>query len=156
MDVRFLEHINQIHQSYERLMSCSPSSEAPPPKNIPKEGVYLFSENGTHLYIGRSRNIRSRYGLHTRPSSAVNQASFAYLLTREAMNVPAPSYKTDEFSRYGLSKNPKFLELFAQHKARVRRMEFRYVGESDNTRQALLEIYCSTVLATRYNTFKTH
>ena len=33
-------------------------------------------------------------------------------------------------------------------------MEFRYVEETDPTRQALLEIYCAFALGTRYNDFE--
>jgi hypothetical protein len=35
-------------------------------------------------------------------------------------------------------------------------MEFRAVEECDQTRQALLEIYCAAALSTRYNDFGTH
>ncbi len=35
-------------------------------------------------------------------------------------------------------------------------MEYRYVEEPDQNRQALLEIYCAIVLDTPYNDFGTH
>ena len=35
-------------------------------------------------------------------------------------------------------------------------MQVRYVEETDPLRQALLEIYASIVLQTRYNDFNTH
>ena len=35
-------------------------------------------------------------------------------------------------------------------------MEYRYVEETDQIRQALLEIYCSVALDTPYNDFGTH
>jgi len=41
-------------------------------------------------------------------------------------------------------------------KERIRGMEYRYVEEADQNRQALLEIYCAVVLATPYNDFGTH
>ncbi len=44
-------------------------------------GVYLFSENGKDLYVGRSRNIRRRYSDHT--CNSPNSAAFAVLLARE-------------------------------------------------------------------------
>jgi hypothetical protein len=40
--------------------------------------------------------------------------------------------------------------------ARIRAMEYRYVEETDQNRQALLEIYCAVVLGTPYNDFGTH
>jgi hypothetical protein len=35
-------------------------------------------------------------------------------------------------------------------------MEYRYVEEANQNRQALLEIYCAVVLNTPYNDFGTH
>ena len=52
--------------------------------------------------------------------------------------------------------NPVFAAAFAAAKERIRRMEYRYVEEDDQTRQALLEIYCAVVLGTTYNDFGTH
>ena len=45
---------------------------------------------------------------------------------------------------------------FETAKARVRAMEFRAVEERDQTRQALLEIYCAIALQTPYNNFGNH
>lgn len=52
--------------------------------------------------------------------------------------------------------DPAFLNAFTSAKARIRSMRYRYVEETDQTRQALLEIYCSVVLGTPYNDFNTH
>jgi len=35
-------------------------------------------------------------------------------------------------------------------------MEFRWVEEADQTKQALLELYCAISLNTEYNDFDTH
>jgi hypothetical protein len=50
-----------------------------------------------------------------------------------------------------LCAEPTFAEAFQQAKARVRNMDLRFVEEADLTRQALLEIYVSVVLRTKYN-----
>jgi hypothetical protein len=52
--------------------------------------------------------------------------------------------------------DPLFAAAFAAAKQRIRGMEYRYVEEADQNRQALLEIYCAVVLATPYNDFGTH
>ncbi len=52
--------------------------------------------------------------------------------------------------------NPDFAAAFIAAKERIRRMEYRYVEEGDQSRQALLEIYCAVVLGTPYNDFDTH
>lgn len=48
-----------------------------------------------------------------------------------------------------------FSNAFKDAKERIRGMDFRYVEETDQTCQALLEIYCALVMKTPYNTFKT-
>jgi hypothetical protein len=52
--------------------------------------------------------------------------------------------------------DPAFEQAFRDAKARIREMEYRFVEEADQNRQALLEIYCAIVLATFYNDFGTH
>ncbi len=52
--------------------------------------------------------------------------------------------------------DPAFAAAFTAAKERIRQMEYRYVEEADQNRQALLEIYCAVVLATPYNDFGTH
>jgi hypothetical protein len=52
--------------------------------------------------------------------------------------------------------DPAFVLTFQEAKERIRNMEYRYVEEKDQNRQALLEIYCAVVLGTPYNDFGTH
>ena len=56
----------------------------------------------------------------------------------------------------GLMLDPAFAAAFVAAKERIRAMEYRYVEEADQNRQALLEIYCAIVLGTPYNDFGTH
>lgn len=46
--------IEPLHEKFERLRDMAPWKGT---TTLPKQGVYLFSENGEHLYIGRSNNI---------------------------------------------------------------------------------------------------
>lgn len=66
-----------------------------------------------------------------------------------------PKYAVND-SRRALGADPEFKTAFEQAKKRVRRMELRYVEESDPLRQTLLEIYVAVVLKTPYNDFDTH
>ncbi len=59
-------------------------------------------------------------------------------------------------SRVALLVDSQFAEAFTLEKARVRRMDLRFVEENDPLRQSLLEIYVSVVLGTKYNDFDTH
>ncbi len=53
-------------------------------------------------------------------------------------------------------QDPAFFAAFVGAKERIRGMDYRYVEESDQNRQALMEIYCAVVLETPYNDFGTH
>ena len=55
-----------------------------------------------------------------------------------------------------MMEQPTFRDAFIAAKVRIRDMEYRYVEETDQTCQALLEIYCAVVLGTPYNDFGTH
>lgn len=153
MHPRFQEIIESLHPSYERL-SMVPISGAAPKGKV--NGIYLFSEDDRHLYVGRAKNITNRYDWHCIPGSDHNRASFAFKLAREATGNLKASYQRGEKSRDGLMLNPEFLAAFTGAKARIRRMQFRYVSEPNPTRQALLEAYVCIVLQTPYNDFDTH
>jgi hypothetical protein len=122
---------------------------------MPERGVYLFTEAGRHLYVGRSNTLRGRYGRHCRPGATHRQAAFAFQLAREKTGNKEAAYRT-EGGRDWLMDQPDFLAAFEEAKAGIRAMEYRYVEETDQNCQALLEIYCAVVLATPYNDFGTH
>ncbi len=125
----------------------------------PKErgaGVYTFSENGKVIYVGRTNNVKGRFRQHTSDSSKHNQAALAYKFARQILNIPKPTYKADEFSRDNLMSNAEFVGAFLSEKRRLRELEFRFVEESDPTRQALLEIYVSEVCDSPNNDFDNH
>lgn len=140
----------------EELLHAPPISDARFVGLRPKQGIYLFSENGRHLYIGRSNRIRSRYGDHTNPSSGNNKAAFAMKLARESTGRTQASYQPNDDSRDGLMSNSAFETAFNEAKARIRRMQFRWIDEPAATTQCLLEVYCAEALATPYNDFDTH
>ena len=126
-----------------------------PTQAVPKQGVYLFTENGNHLYVGRSNAIRACYGRHCNPGATHRMAAFTKL-AREATGKITASYKSGETSRKGLMLNPEFRTAFETAKSRIRQMDFRFVEETDQNAQALLEIYCTLALKAKYNDFNTH
>jgi hypothetical protein len=77
-------------------------------------------------------------------------------LAREATGRTTASYRAGAGSRPRLMLDPVFADAFVAAKERIRSMEYRYVEEPDQSRQALLEIYCAVVLGTPYNDFGTH
>ena len=82
----------------------------------------------------------------------MNQAAFAVLLAREKLELKR-TYAPGARER---ASNPEFVEAFCKAQESIRAMEFRAVEELDQTRQALLEIYCAVTLRTPYNDFCTH
>lgn len=156
MDAKFAALVETLAPKLERLLAMPPLAYGALPRDMPRSGVYLFTEAGQHLYVGRSNVLRARYGRHCLPGATYRQAAFAFLLARESTGLTQAAYRAGEGSRAGLALQPVFAAAFTAAKARIRKMEYRYVEEADQTRQALLEIYCAVVLATPYNDFGTH
>jgi predicted GIY-YIG superfamily endonuclease len=138
------------------LLAMQPLSHGSLSADMPQCGVYLFSERDNHLYVGRSNDLRGRYGRHCRPGATHRQAAFAFELARRATGRIIRSYKPDENRRDALMAVPEFKAAFIEAKERIRNMDYRFVEEAGQNCQALLEIYCSIVLATPYNDFRTH
>lgn len=155
MNEHFRKHMESLHPSFETLLHCTPFAFDTLPKQLPKAGVYLFSEGQSHLYVGRTNDLRKRLQQHCRPSSSHNSAPFAFRLAREECNVLKATYKT-EGSRAHLLQEPMFARSFVGAKARLCSMQIRVVEESDPLRQALLEMYVAVSLAARYNDFDNH
>ena len=156
MDDRFRVYTDALHPKFEALVGMTPVTTGILPREIKGAGVYMFSEGGSHLYVGRTRNVRSRYGQHTRIGTGHNNAPFAFKLAREATGILRSTYKSDETSRANLMLNEDFLAAFNIALERMREMEFRFIEEADPTRQCLLEIYVSVVCGSLYNDFDTH
>lgn len=136
-------------------MEMSPVKMSALPKRLPEKCIYLFSEEEDHLYVGRTRRLRNRLRQHSIAGARHNQAVFAFRLAREQTGRLTATYSA-EGSRAALLTDRDFSEAFTQAKNRVRNMDLRFVEEADPLRQALLEIYVSIVLGTKYNDFDTH
>jgi hypothetical protein len=127
----------------------------PPPR---KHGVYLFTETGRHLYVGRCglteraarkgsghSNFRTRLAGHSRPSSGHNQATFAWRLAIEAVEGRWEDLPT---TRLALGRDSRFLQEFIRQKERVTAMEFRVVAIADDFESYIFEPYAAMVLDT--------
>jgi len=125
------------------------------PRVMPTRGVYLLSENGRHLYVGRSNGIRKRLRRHSRPSAKHNAASFAFRLTKELLNIGPGTYRKGQ-GRRDLAIQDTFVNEFQAAKTRIRAMQIRFIEEADPIRQGLLELYAAVVHCTPYNDFDTH
>ena len=156
MHPKFADAVDSLHGSFEQLVAQLPICEARFTAPPPARGVYLFSEGARHLYVGRSNNIRSRYGGHCNAGSPRQKAAFAFKLAREMTGKLKAAYKAGDESQAGLMTDPTFVAAFMAAKERIRKMDFRCVEEADPVKQCLLEVYCAVVLETRYNDFDNH
>jgi predicted GIY-YIG superfamily endonuclease len=155
VNVKFANLLESLEPRFQRLIQMAPVKAEQLPRSMPGQGIYLFSQGNVHLYVGRSDNIRRRIGLHCRPSSQHNQATFAFRMAREETGQTQAAYTTLG-SRLQMAKDAEFGPAFAACKARIRSLDLRFVEEADPTRQALLEIYTATVLETPFNDFANH
>ena len=152
MDSKFKDLVDGQQQKYEALIGMTPVAVDTAPKDTPKGGVYLFSEGGRNLYTGRTKRlIRDRLKDHV---STADDCPFAWRLARARMGEKA-TYKI-KGSRKELLKDPAFKAEYEKSKARIRKMQVRYVGEDDPLKQALLEIYVAFVSEAEHNDFDTH
>ncbi len=155
MNSKFRNFIQLLEPLYRQLMTAPPVKIRALPANMPTAGIYLFSERGWHLYVGRTNRMRVRLQEHCRPSSTSDSAPFAFTLARKGTGLRRATYSPDG-SRHQLERDPKFRAAFTKSKQRVRRMNVRFVQEADPTRQALLELYVAIALGTPHNDFDTH
>ncbi len=155
MHESFKRYVETLHPSFERLVNMHPVKIAALPKPLPDKCVYLFSEGENYFYVGRTRRLRNRLRQHSIAGAQHNQAVFAFKLAREATGQMVATYSA-KGSRKALSADSAFDAAFSQAKTRVRNMDLRFVEETNALRQALLEIYVSVVLGTKYNDFETH
>ena len=154
MDPKFASFTEVLHEKYEQLMAMAPVTMEAPLHNTPNGGVYLFSEGASHLYVGRSkRQLNKRLRGHINKSAL--DCPLAFKLAREATGKTEISYSGDGIRKKLLS-DQGFFSVYQDAKERIRRMKIRWVHEPEPTRQALLEIYVSIMLGTRYNDFDTH
>jgi hypothetical protein len=153
MDEKFRTLIDTLHEKYEELMSMHPLTIDAVPSDCPIGGIYLFTENGVHLYVGRiKRRIKDRLKYHI---STADDCPFAWHLAREETGIIEASYKA-EGSRKHLLTQPNFKQSYDRAKKRIKQMEVRYIGESDPLKQTLLEIYIAFVTRAKFNDFDTH
>jgi len=151
----FAPLIESLEPKRRALLGMRPVTYLSLPTSLPSRGIYLFSEGDHHLYVGRTNNLKQRLAGHCRPSSNHFSASFAFRLAHEETGNTKATYKTER-SRAALLEDEAFAKSFKEAKERLSSCDLRFVAEDDATRQALLEIYVASVLATPYNDFNNH
>jgi len=150
----FEDYTASLGSKLEMLLKCQPLAEVELAVYAEKAGLYLFSEEDQHLYVGRTDDLKERIQTQRRLGSATNQAAFAYAIAKKELGIANVPYSTKNPTH---PKNVKGFEAaFRRAKERVRAMTVRVVKESDPVGQALLEIYIHLRLQTPFNNFSNH
>ncbi len=94
MNKEFEGFIESLEPSFQRLMTMTPVTVASLPPDVPKAGIYLFSEGDEHQYVGRTNTLRTRLQNHCRPSSGHNSATFAFRIARQTTGMLKATYSS--------------------------------------------------------------
>jgi hypothetical protein len=149
----FDEIISRVKDQYDMLLASPKHTIADLPKKIPNAGVYLFSQAGRPLYVGRTNNLRKRLQYHTRNNH--NQATFAFLLARHETGILKASYK-QKGSRQDLLTNDNFRKAFDAARLQIRTMDVQFIEEKDPVYQTILEVLAALRTKAKYNDFDNH
>ncbi|MDD2944131.1 MAG: GIY-YIG nuclease family protein [bacterium] len=150
---QFDKIIQCVRENFAELISSPKLTISHLPKEMPGPGIYLFSERGIALYVGRTNTLRKRLQYHTRNNH--NQATFAFLLARHQTGKLKASYRPDG-SRAHLLQNPIFRSEFDEARERIRQMAIQFVEEPDPIKQSILEIYTAFQTKAVFNDFDNH
>jgi hypothetical protein len=144
-----------LESRLKALLDMPPISDGQLPSDMPNRGVYLFTEFGNHLYVGRSKNLQSCYKSNSSPGAWHRSASFAIRLACDWLGVNELTYQAGGPSQKNPVLDSNSGKAFTAAKARIRAMDYRFIEETDARRALLLEVYCSVVLAVPYTYFET-
>jgi len=145
----------EVERSFNALMNADAFKCAAAPKSLAgRPGVYLLSEDGVTLYIGRTDDLRKRLLSHRHKSHGT--ATFAFLLARYETGIREASYQSSGSRADLLKNNARFSAAFDKARERIADMDVKVVEEDDPINQALLEIYAAFVSGAKYNDFQNH
>lgn len=112
-----------------------------PPKTA---GVYVFSENGVVMHVGRTGSLQRRRQEHTGLNNDRHAATFAF---RKAIaDAVAAHPELDGMPRATLEMHPLFKPYFEAWKQRVRAMDMRCVEISSAAKRHIFEMMASMAL----------
>jgi hypothetical protein len=149
----FAQAVNAVEEKCSQLLASPGYRMDSLPKEITSAGVYLLSENGHALYVGRTNNLLKRLQSHTRNNH--NQATLAFLIARNQTGNTKASYQKVG-SRKDLLTQPEFRSAFDASRQRIREMDVQFVEETSPVRQALLVICTALWVEAPYNDFDNH
>jgi hypothetical protein len=151
----FGEAISNLDASFRKLLQCEPFTFNSRPQKLPFSVVYLFSNDGQPIYVGRSNKFRQRLGNHCLEGSQPNQASLAFRLACEDIQHTRKKYQRGSSPFDALKTVPDLADAFVIRKKYLKEITIQYVEEEDQVRQSLLEMYAAISLKAAHD-FGTH
>jgi len=148
----FTQAVNDVEEKCSTLLNSPRYALDSLPRSVPQSGIYMFSEGGLALYVGRTNKMRNRLRYHT--ASNHNQATFAFLLAREETGKKA-TYKKLGFSQRSLERPGVSVSIRQSAGSNPSYGDSVYRGEGPK-RQALLEICAALRAGAKYNDFDNH
>jgi hypothetical protein len=146
--------VSRMDDLLARLLAAPAAPTADHPMVPKSAGIYLFSKEDEALYVGQTRNLRTRLRNHTNPLSRENQASFAFLVAKTEAEKAGVDMKR---TRKILEADEVFADHFREAKLGVAAMHVRFIELDGAIERTLFEVYASLALNTLlYNSFETH
>lgn len=152
MNSRFSVHIDRLPAMFAELMDSEELAMVPVTAWKRMGAIYLFTEDGCPVHVGRTRNLYARIRGHLSPSHF--SASFVFKQARRTLDLAA-TYRAGE-SRSALFADPNFRAKFDSHSQRLRTMTLRYLRVDCPVDQYLLELYTAMELELLVDEFQTH
>ena len=145
--------VNDAKAQCDKLIGSIPCRMDQLPEHLPDAAIYLFTEKGQALYVGRTNRLRRRLKYHL--GNNHNQATFAFLLARHETGQVKASYKKTG-SRSDLLNQPHFRTAFDLARARIRQMSVQWIEEKCPIKQTLLEVFAALKTGAKHNDFDNH
>ena len=145
---KFDKQINKIQKKIINNKSISETLKSV----IPKQGAYFFydTHNKRIVYVGISRNIRSRLLQHINHKSSLS-ASLAYLIAKDGLKEKSIKEIKECFEKAKEENNCR-----NKYQEEIKKFKVAFVENENYFELALFEIYAAIKLKTYWNSFRTH
>ena len=150
---QFTETAEKLPTLLEALLAASRHRVADHPSIPATPGIYLFS-NQQPIYVGQSRNLRSRLRQHVGKRNDRNQASLAFRIAKR--NAATAGVDLKRRGRV-VELDPAFVPYFDDAKTSVAEMTVQFITLADPVERTLFEVYAALALDTgEFNSWETH
>ena len=150
--MKFEEVVEKLPGYFDKLIGSEPvRCQEQWTGKVPDCGIYVFFECDEPFYVGRSNKLGERIKGHGALSGTQYGATFAFKLLKDKVGGKACEGKTRK------EIQDEYKALFQKERERVRKMDVRVVGITNQVEQTLFETYAILRSGTtpKYNEFHT-